>query len=58
MAGSLYYFRDASELWLNYSAWEKIYNLLFLIVIGMVSYFASLKIMGINLSDFTKKISK
>ena len=58
MAGSLYYFKDASELWLNYSAWEKIYNLLFLIVIGMVSYFASLKIMGINLSDFTKKISK
>ena len=44
-------------MWLNYSAWEKIYNLLFLIIIGMVSYFASLKIMGINLSDFTKKIS-
>ena len=58
MAGSLYYFKDASEMWLNYSAWEKIYNLLFLIIIGMVSYFASLKIMGINLSDFTKKISK
>jgi putative peptidoglycan lipid II flippase len=57
MACSLYYFKDSSDMWLNYSAWEKIYNLLFLIIVGMVSYFASLKIMGINLSDFTKKIS-
>ena len=58
MGGCLYYLKESSDIWLSYSALEKIYNLLFLILVGMASYFASLKILGINLSDFTKKLSQ
>jgi peptidoglycan biosynthesis protein MviN/MurJ (putative lipid II flippase) len=57
MGISLYYFKGSSDIWLSYSAWEKIQNLLLLIIIGIISYFATLKIIGINLSDFTKKLS-
>ena len=58
MGGSLYYFKKPTDLWLVYSAWEKFYNLIFLILIGTVTYFTSLKMMGINFLDFKKKLSQ
>ena len=58
MGISLFYFKGSSDIWLSYSAWEKIQNLLLLIITGIISYFTTLKIIGINLSDFTKKLSQ
>ena len=55
MSAVLFYFKGSTEDWLNYSAISRVGNLLFLIFIGTVVYFISLKCCGIELTKFLKK---
>jgi len=55
MSAVLFYFKGSTEDWLNYSAASRVGNLLFLIFVGMVVYFLSLKCCGIKLTKFLKK---
>ena len=58
MSVSLLFFKGPDSIWLAYSVWEKIYHLCTLTLIGLASYFISLRMVGINLTVFTRRLSK
>ncbi|WP_213996718.1 murein biosynthesis integral membrane protein MurJ [Arsukibacterium sp.] len=52
MAGGLYWLSPAFTVWLALDFWTQVIRLALLCVLGIVSYFAMLWLLGVRLSDF------
>ena len=57
MTTLLLFLKGPDSNWLVYSAWEKVFRLGFLTLAGALSYFVALRILGVDLRTFTKRLS-
>jgi len=57
MTTLLLFLKGPDSNWLVYSAWEKVFRLGFLTLAGAFSYFVALRILGVDLGTFTKRLS-
>jgi len=56
MALALYAAAGASEIWLHYTAMQKLLHLAGLVVLGAATYFAVLWFLGIRIKDFMRRV--
>ena len=55
MAASLYFASGSAQSWIHYSLSERLLNLVGLVMLGVVSYFGVLFILGFRLKDFSRR---
>ena len=55
MATALYFAAGSSQSWIHYSLSERLLNLVGLVLVGVVSYFGVLYVLGFRLKDFSRR---
>ena len=55
MATALYFAAGSSQSWIHYSLSERLLNLFGLVLVGVVSYFGVLYVLGFRLKDFSRR---
>ncbi len=56
MAASLYFASGSAQSWIHYTLSERLLNLVGLVMLGVVSYFGLLFVLGFRLKDFSRRI--
>ena len=55
MAASLYFASGSAQSWIHYTLSERLLNLIGLVMLGVVSYFGLLFVLGFRLKDFSRR---